>query len=225
MSIIHQRDRTPSDERLFQDIKHLIEQSKAQVITQVNQTLVLTYWQIGRAIKTTLFTEDRAEYGGATVERLAKRLSQEYGSGFGQSNLFRMMRFYEQFPDEAILATVSPKLSWSHFVELIRMDDSLKREFYVTMCANERWSVRVLRDRINGMLFERTAIAKQPEEVIRQEIAQLAQQQPADPRLFIKDAEGSASGEVAAGDYTGSCSTWVSRGRWGVSEGLIRVTI
>ncbi len=187
MSIIHQRDRTPSDERLFQDIKHLIEQSKAQVITQVNQTLVLTYWQIGKIIKTTLVTEERAKYGDETVERLAKRLSQEYGSGFSGRNLLRMMRFYEQFLDESMLTTVSSKLSWSHFIELIRMDDSLKREFYLTMCANERWSVRVLRDRINSMLFERTAIAKQPEEVIRQELAQLAQQQPADPRLFIKD--------------------------------------
>jgi predicted nuclease of restriction endonuclease-like (RecB) superfamily len=72
-------------------------------------------------------------------------------------------------------------------VELIRVEDPLKREFYVTMCANERWSVRVLRDRMNGMLFERTAIAKQPESVIRQELEQLAKDQPTEPKLFIKD--------------------------------------
>jgi DUF1016 N-terminal domain len=149
------------DERLYQKIQELIEQSKAQVVSQVNQALVLTYWGIGKVIKTTLVTEERAEYGDATVARLAKRLSQSYGNGFGRGNLFRMMRFYEQFPNEQIVPTLSAQLSWSHFVELIRLDDALKREFYVAMCTNERWSVRVLRDRMNGILFERMAIAQQ----------------------------------------------------------------
>jgi predicted nuclease of restriction endonuclease-like (RecB) superfamily len=176
------------DEALYQNIKALIERSKAQLVTQVNQTLVLTYWSVGKTIKTTLFVDERAEYGKATVEALARKLAQEYGNGFSQSNLFRMVRFYERFSDESILATLSPKLSWSHFVELIRVEDSLKREFYVTMCANERWSVRVLRDRMNGMLFERTAIAKQPEEVIRQELKQLEKRQPTSSRLFFKDS-------------------------------------
>jgi predicted nuclease of restriction endonuclease-like (RecB) superfamily len=156
-------------------------------VAQVNQTLVLTYWQVGKTIKTTLVTEERAEYGRGIVDRLAKKLSQEYGNGFSGRNLLRMMRFYEQFSDEQIPTTLSSKLSWSHFVELIRVEDGLKREFYVMMCANERWSVRMLRERMNGMLFERTAIAKQPEEVIRQELEQLTQRQPMSPQLFIKD--------------------------------------
>jgi predicted nuclease of restriction endonuclease-like (RecB) superfamily len=175
------------DEALYQSIKALIERSKAQVVAQVNQTLVLTYWHVGKTIKTTLVTDDRAEYGSGIVERLATKLSQEYGNGFSGRNLLRMMRFYEQFPDEQIPTTLSSKLSWSHFVELIRVEDDLKREFYVTMCANERWSVRVLRERMNGMLFERTAFAKQPESVIRQELEQLAKNQITEPKLFIKD--------------------------------------
>jgi predicted nuclease of restriction endonuclease-like (RecB) superfamily len=175
------------DEALYQNIKALIERSKAQLVTQVNQTLVLTYWNVGKIIKTTLVTEERAEYGRGIVDRLAQKLSQEYGNGFGRGNLFRMMRFYEVFSDDQIMPTLSAQLSWSHFVELIRVEDPLKREFYVTMCANERWSVRVLRDRMNGMLFERTAIAKQPEEVIRQELKQLEKRQPTSPRLFFKD--------------------------------------
>jgi predicted nuclease of restriction endonuclease-like (RecB) superfamily len=175
------------DERLYQQIKHLIEQSKAQVVSQVNQALVLTYWHIGKLIKATIITAERAEYGDATVERLARRLSQEYDNGFGGRNLLRMMRFYERFSDEQIVTTLSSQLSWSHFVELIRLDDALKREFYITMCVNERWSVRALRDRMNGMLFERTAIAKQPEDVIRQELAKLADHEPMSPQLFIKD--------------------------------------
>ncbi|MEN8447433.1 MAG: DUF1016 N-terminal domain-containing protein [Cyanobacteria bacterium J06555_13] len=163
----------------------MIEQSKTRVVTQVNQTLVLTYWHIGKAIKTTLITTDRAEYGKATVEQLGHRLSQEYGAGFGKRNLFRMIRFYEHFADVQIVTTVSAQLSWSHFVELIRLDDTIKREFYATMCANENWSVRTLRNRMQGMLFERTAIAKQPDQVIRQELSQLAQQKPASPQLAL----------------------------------------
>jgi predicted nuclease of restriction endonuclease-like (RecB) superfamily len=185
MALIKQTD--PADEQLYQQIKGLIEQARDQVVTQVNQALVLTYWQIGRLIKTTVITTERAEYGDTTVERLAKRLSQEYGSGFGGRNLLRMMRFYERFPDEQILTTVSAKLSWSHFVELIRLEDGLKREFYVTMCMNERWSVRALRDRINSLLFERTAIAKQPETVVRQELMKVTDHEPANPQVFIKD--------------------------------------
>ncbi|MEL6780336.1 MAG: PDDEXK nuclease domain-containing protein [Cyanobacteria bacterium J06597_16] len=175
------------NEKLYQEIKALIEQSKSQVVTQVNRVLVITYWHVGRAIKTTLVTSERADYGKATVKRLGQRLSQEYGAGFGRSNLFRMMRFYEQFSEESIVATLSAQLSWSHFVELIRLEEPIRREFYTTMCSNERWSVRALRDRMNSMLFERTAIAKQPDQVIRQELSQLAQQEPASPQLFLKD--------------------------------------
>jgi predicted nuclease of restriction endonuclease-like (RecB) superfamily len=187
LSNLPDRSVAQEDEALYQSIKALIERSKTQVIAQVNQALVLTYWQVGKTIKITLVTDDRAEYGKATVDALARKLSQDYGNGFSQSNLFRMIRFYERFADESILATLSPKLSWSHFVELIRVEDPLKREFYVTMCANERWSVRVLRDRMNGMLFERTAIAKKPEFVIRQELEKLAKDQATEPKLFIKD--------------------------------------
>jgi predicted nuclease of restriction endonuclease-like (RecB) superfamily len=186
MTLINPSNRYP-DEALYESIKLLIERSRMQVVAQVNQTLVLTYWQVGKTIKTTLVTEDRAEYGSGIVDRLAKKLSQDYGNGFGRGNLFRMMRFYELFPNEQIVLTVSAQLSWSHFVELIRVEDELKREFYVTMCANERWSVRRLRECMNGMLFERTAIAKQPDAVIRQELEQLAKNQPMEPTLFIKD--------------------------------------
>lgn len=89
------------DEALYQSIKGLIERSRSQVVAQVNQTLVMTYWQVGTTIKTTLVTENRAEYGSGIVDRLAQKLSQDYGNGLGRGNLFRMMRFYEQFPDEA----------------------------------------------------------------------------------------------------------------------------
>ena len=182
-------------EQIYRDIRSLIESARAHVVAQVNQTLVLTYWQIGKTIKTEVLADDRAEYGDATINRLADKLVQEYGSGFGQRNLFRMARFYQQFPDLEILTTVSAKLSWSHFVELLKLEDSLKREFYLQICADARWSVRTLRERMDSMLYERTAIARQPENVINQELAQLQQHpavevqefKPAHDRFLIVD--------------------------------------
>lgn len=176
----------PAD-RLYQEIRQLIETAKAHVVTQVNQALVLTYWQIGKTIKTELLLDDRAEYGDATIKRLAEKLVLEYGNGFGQRNLFRMVRFYQQFPAREILTTVSAQLSWSHFVELLKLDDPIKREFYIGMCTSGRWSVRTLRERMDGMLFERTAISRQPDEVVQSELASLQQNQALTPQLFLKD--------------------------------------
>ena len=78
-----------------------------------------------------------------------------------------MIRFTEALPDRRIVQTLSEQLSWCHFLELLPFDDPLKRDFYAEMCRLERWSVRTLRAKIGGMLFERTAIAKRSEEVIR----------------------------------------------------------
>lgn len=107
----------------------------------------------------------------------------DYGSGFSRRNLFRMVKLYQYFSDLPIVPTVSSQLSWSHFVELIKIEDELKREFYIRMCAEARWSVRALRERIDNMLFERTAISKQPDALIQRDLASSQQT----PRLFLKD--------------------------------------
>lgn len=177
----------PAD-KLYQVIHTLIESAKTQVVVQVNQALVLTYWQIGRIIKTEVLDDDRSQYGAAVLKQLAERLTHDYGSGFSYSSLTRMAKFYAILPEEGIVATLSQQLSWSHFVELIKIDDAIKREFYIQLCADGRWSVRALRERMDSMLFERTAISKQPDALIRQELARL-QEQPtaATPALFLKD--------------------------------------
>jgi len=172
---------------LYQDIKQLVEGARSQVVTQVNQALVLTYWHIGKTIKQSIVIEARADYGDATMQKLADRLVMDYGAGFGRRNLFRMVQLYQGFGELPIVTTLSTQLSWSHLVELLKVDNPTKRSFYADMCAQSRWSVRTLRERMDGMLFERTAIAKQPEAVIRQELAQLAQASPTSPALFLKD--------------------------------------
>lgn len=177
----------PQLDALHSEIRQLIEAARGHVVTQVNQALVLTYWQIGKTIRTHVLDDGRAEYGDATVQRLAERLVREFGSGFGPRNLFRMIRFYQQFPDGQIVPTLSAKLSWSHFVELLKLEDPTQREFYLGLCAEGRWSVRTLRERIDAMLYERTALAKQPAEVLRSELVRLREGQPPAPTLFLKD--------------------------------------
>jgi predicted nuclease of restriction endonuclease-like (RecB) superfamily len=121
---------------------------------------------------------------------LAGRLTRDYGGGFSHSGLTRMARFFDCLPDEQIVATLSQQSSWSHFVELIKIDDPTRRAFYIELCAQARWPVRTLRERIDGLLFERTAIARQPEAAIRHELALLCDGQGqgagASPALFLK---------------------------------------
>lgn len=172
---------------LHQEIRCLIETARTHVVSQVNQALVLTYWHVGNTIRARVLMDDRAAYGDETIKRLAERLVQEFGSGFGQRNLFRMVKFTQQFPDMEILSTLSTKLSWSHFVEVFKIDDPLKREFYVGMCVSEGWSVRMLRQSMGSMLYERTAISRQPEMVVRRELADLRQNRKAGPQLYLRD--------------------------------------
>ncbi|MDY0162789.1 PDDEXK nuclease domain-containing protein [Desulfobotulus sp.] len=162
-------------DRLYQDIRHLIESARSQIVTQVNQALVFTYWQIGKTITTEVINDGRAQYGTAVLKHLAARLTQEYGTGFSYSSLTRMAKFFSAFPEQETVATLSQQLSWSHFVEIIRIEDAIKRAFYIRMATDGRWSVRTLRERMDGMLFERTAISRQPEALIQQELAQLQQ--------------------------------------------------
>ena len=108
---------SPAIDSLYADIRQLVESARAQVLTQVNLALVLTYWQIGKTIKEKVVTEQRADYGDATMHKLADRLVVDYGTGFSRRNLFRMVKLYQQFGERQIVTTLSAQLSWSHFVD------------------------------------------------------------------------------------------------------------
>ena len=163
---------TTSD-ALLHEIRALIEDARRQVAHAVNAGLTITYWQIGKRLLTENLTDGRGEYGQKILATLSAELVREFGKGFSYSALTRMTRFAEQFPDERILATLLQELTWSHFTLLLPLKDPLAREFYAEMCRVERWSVRTLRQKIGGMLFERTALSKNSPEVVRQELATL----------------------------------------------------
>ncbi|NJR62935.1 MAG: DUF1016 domain-containing protein [Cyanobacteria bacterium CRU_2_1] len=134
-----------------------------------------------------ILREERAEYGEQVVEALSKVLTAEYGRGYSRKSLFHMIRFAEVFPDEGIVSTLSRQLAWSHFLEIIYLKDPLQREFYTEMCRVEQWSVRTLRGKIRGMLYERTAISRKPAELARQELAALRDEDRMTPDLVFRD--------------------------------------
>ena len=171
---------------LLGDLQSLIESARIRVAVGVNAEMVMLYWNIGTRIRKDILGKERASYGKTIVATISQQLTQVYGAGFGQSNLFAMIRFAEIYPDVKIVQTLSGKLSWSHFVELIKIDDPLQREFYTEMCRLERWSVRTLQAKIQGMLFERTALSKKPEELARKELAALRDEDRITPDLVFK---------------------------------------
>lgn len=172
---------------LLADIRALIEQARRQTTAAVNAGLTLMYWRIGQRIHAEVLGGERAAYGEQIVSTLSRQLAAEYGRGFAEKNLRRMVQFAEAYPDEAIVVTLLRQLSWSHFLALIPLDKPLQRDFYAEMCRIEGWSVRTLRERIASMLYERTALSKMPDELIQQELATLRRKGEVAPALVLKD--------------------------------------
>ena len=172
---------------LAAEIAEMIRSARGQVAHVVNARLTLLHWQIGTRIRREILGEQRAEYGGEVMVALSGRLQAEFGRGFGQRNLFNMVRFAEVFPDLEIVQSLIAQLGWTHFLHFIALDDPLKREFYAAMCRAERWSTRTLAQKIQSMLYERTALSAKPEELVRQELARLREGGALTPDLVLQD--------------------------------------
>ena len=164
---------TTFPDELVTDVRALIEAARGRVATSINAELTQLYWHVGYRLNSELLRGQRASYGQQVITTLARQLAADYGKGWSDRQLRYCLRLAEIFPDASILHTVCSQLSWSHLRQLIQIDDPLKRDFYLQICRLEGWSVRQLQERIKSMLFERTAIAKQPEETIRQDLAAL----------------------------------------------------
>lgn len=173
---------------LFVSIKELIERSKQQIAISVNATMSMLYWQIGKRINDEVGIQNRAEsYGKQIVATLWRQLVTEYGTTFSEKNLRRMMQFAEVFPDEKFVESLIQQLSWSHIKILIPIEDPLKRAFYIEMCKLEKWSVRIFQERIQSLLYERTAISKKPELTIQNDLEILKNEQKLNPDLVFRD--------------------------------------
>ncbi len=176
----------PIISNLFQDCVKLIETAKKQVASYVNSSLVLLYWTIGGRINLEVLQQERADYGEQIIKQLAKQLNIKYGRGFTRSSLFQMIRLAKLY-DQSEIIRMSSSLSWSHFIELIPVEDSLKRQFYTELCSLERWSVRELRKKVDSMLYERTALSRKPEQLIQKELEKLKEEGEVSKDLVFRD--------------------------------------
>lgn len=177
-----------AENQIVSDIHAIIEQSRLQVAATVNAGMTLMYWHIGERINREVLGGERAAYGKQIVESLSRQLTKEYGgSQFSVKNLNRMRLFAERFPDLSIWTPLVSKLSWSHFLQVIPIEDELKRQFYLTMAADQRWSKRTLKAKIDSMLYERTAIAKQPDEVIVHDLELLRDERKMSADIAFQD--------------------------------------
>ena len=173
--------------RLLSDVRTLILQARVGIARAVNSGMAVLYWEIGKRIRKDILHEKRAEYGAQIVVTLSRQLVPEFGDGFGEKNIRRMVQFAEEFSDREIVVTLSRQLGWSHFVALIPLEDALKRDFYAEMCRIEGWTVRILRKKIGGMLYERTALSKKPENLAEAEIQRLRAEDRLTPDLVFRD--------------------------------------
>lgn len=152
-------------EQLLQTIGGTLEHGRTEIARAVNNTIVRTYWEIGRHIVE--FEQKgnaKAEYGSDTLNHLSTDLTRLFGSGFSRSNVFYIRKLYLEYPK---IQTVSELLSWSHYIELLKISDPLERSFYEKECISSHWGVRELKRQMKSMLFQRIALSHDKEEVKR----------------------------------------------------------
>ena len=171
---------------IYTKIITLINQTKQDVAITLNSALTLLYWHIGKQIDDEILQNSRAEYGKEILQTLSAQLSREYGRGYAKRNLENMIRFSKVFTDIEIVHSLSAQLTWTHFKTIIYIEDALKREFYVGMVKLDRWSTRTLKDRVDSQLYERTALSKKPDELIKHEIDKL-HSGTVSPNIILKD--------------------------------------
>jgi predicted nuclease of restriction endonuclease-like (RecB) superfamily len=177
----------PSPKALLADVRNLILATREGVARTVNAGLVTLYWQIGQRIHTDILKAKRADYGQRIVATLSRQLETEFGRGFSEKTLRHMIRFAEVFPDSKIVSSLMRQLSWTHLLSIIYLEDALQRDFYAEMCRIERWSTRTLAKKIGSALFERTALSKKPDQLIRQELKALRDEDKLTPALVFRD--------------------------------------
>ena len=185
--MIAKTNNEPDSLSLFEQIRGLIHETRQKVAVSVNAELTLLYWNIGKQIKQEILNDTRAEYGKRTVAILSTRLTEEFGAGWGTPQLRHCIKMAEIFPDFQIVYTLCTQFSWSHFRIFFSIENELKRTFYMEMAKIERWSVRELDNKIDSMLYERTAISRQPEDLIKQELSLVQSNKILNPDLIFRD--------------------------------------
>lgn len=162
------QDNNLPTENLFNQISRILNEARAKVATTVNTAMVAAYWHIGKLIVEAQGGEAKAKYGDGLIDDLSAKLTKEFGRGFKRSNLRDMRQFYLTFP---IYQTLSGKLSWSHYLTLMRVANPKAREYYAESAASESWSVRQLERQIATQYYERLLSSHRDDNEIKEIIA------------------------------------------------------
>ncbi|RVU81548.1 DUF1016 domain-containing protein [Leucothrix sargassi] len=175
------------ESQILVDVTTLIKQAKQHAAMAVNSELTLLYWKVGRRISREVLGGERADYGKQVIASLSAELSSQFGRGWSKGQLNYCTKFAEVFTDIKIVHALREQLSWTHFKTLMYIEEPIKRDFYVAMAIQERWSTRTLDERIGALLFERTSISKKPDETIVSELKQLRDSGQYNQDLLLKD--------------------------------------
>lgn len=170
---------------IIHEIREILDEARKNVAREVNNELIVSYWKIGEIIVRYEQNENiRAQYGEQTLKQMSKILTNELGKGFSRSNLQNMRAFYLSYEN---CQTVSGKLSWSHYCELLSVADKDKRSFYEKEAIHSNWSVRELKRQISTSLYERLLLSKG--DVNKQQVLDLSLKgiEIAEPKDIIKD--------------------------------------
>jgi len=174
-------------ERLLEKIAVLIKQARGNVARAIDHEMALLYWSIGRILKEEIVKNKRAGYGEQVVQSISLQLTQDYGHGFSSQNLWHMVKFYEVYPILSALRRELGGLSWTHIKTIIYLSDKLKRAFYAILCKKEQWNTRMLEERINSMLYERTSLSRFPQKTIAMHLKALNSKDKITPELVFRD--------------------------------------
>ena len=173
---------------LYNDVCEIIDRARVRVATYVNTEVCLTNWYVGKRIKEDVLFNRRAEYGKRIVKNLSMRLVHRYGNGWSEKKLRHCLRAAYTFSEEDIVSATQRQLTWTHLKTLMYIKDPLARQFYVLMTDIEHWDTRTLADKIDKQLYERTAISRKPEELIKRELEQVKQSNELLPDLVFRSS-------------------------------------
>lgn len=159
--------------QLYNDVCKIIDNTRSRIATTVNAEICMLNWTVGKRIKEDVLYNKRAEYGKEIVKQLSVKLTEKYGKGWSDRKLLHCIRSAYTFSEDEIVYAVRTQLTWTHLRSLMFVDDELKRKFYMEMTRIEHWDTRTLDKKIDGMLYERTALSKKPEELIKKELQEI----------------------------------------------------
>jgi predicted nuclease of restriction endonuclease-like (RecB) superfamily len=175
------------DEDILGRISEMISQARERVAAAINEQMVILYWDIGKVIKEDIIKNERADYGKQIVQSLSTQLTSKFGKGYSSQNLWYMIQLYDTYPILHSMRGEFKNLSWTHIRTLLPLKDNTKRKFYAVLCQKEQWNTRTLKNRIDSMLYERTALSKLPEKTIENQLQDLQEKDIMTPELVFRD--------------------------------------